>query len=46
MHDQNDGVPTVINGSRLKLRSDPAIPLVDVLRRELHLTGTHIRCHG
>ena len=35
-----------INGSALELSSDPARRLSDVLRDDLHLTGTKVGCHA
>ena len=33
-----------VNGERKTVTTDPARPLLDVLREELHLTGTKYGC--
>jgi len=40
-------VELTVNGARRRLRVDPRKTLADVLREDLHLTGTHLGCeHG
>ncbi|GKQ49656.1 (2Fe-2S)-binding protein [Bradyrhizobium sp. Ce-3] len=38
------GFSLTVNGDRLSCAADPAIPLVDILREELHLTGAKPVC--
>lgn len=38
------GFNLIVNGDRVSSAADPATPLVDLLREELHLTGTKPVC--
>jgi len=38
------GLSLTVNGDRLASTADPATPLVDILREEMHLTGTKPVC--
>jgi aerobic-type carbon monoxide dehydrogenase small subunit (CoxS/CutS family) len=37
-------VQFTVNGRRQQITTDPRRPLLDVLREDLHLTGTHFGC--
>ena len=40
----NNKITLMVNGSKRMVVTDPARPLLDVLREELHLTGTKYGC--